>query len=862
LQENGNDDIAELAITETPRSHSERRPQRDATAMDPQSQALCQFLSALMHSGLSFAYRISSLHDAPRVSYLTKTPASTVETLRAAFACHFPEFRTSCDIHHHTRYASENIHLALVRGLPRQTPGSLNGLVRFMLDSGSPSIYQVWTTSEHPSWADRYLAGKRYSSGLSRVQRHDSARSWIGGNQTVVKVDAVAQAATERLAAAYRRMNSDRVLDCRILLGFWDGEQCEVDLRDSLSVLLGAISREDRHERMRYTLLSGQAAERTLNAALRLDMRIRGTKMLPMEAVPLFEIPTVDFGVRQGSPASFTTWSPTSETGTLHENSIPFVRGMIALGRVLRDGGPTAQVRYLDLESLRKHTTIIGATGSGKTTTKNRIVIDAWRNGIPSLLIEPAKTDARALMAAIPELRVFTVGREQVAPFRQNPFDVEEGVPVQLHIDNLHMCFNSSWPVYGILSNHLRRVLLLSYRSNGWDELRDVRGELITPEDFLAQAQEYGSRLPYANELRQNFTGAIMTRAEELCEPSRAAIFNSRYNLSMSELLSVPTVIELCHIGDRDFRAFLLSLLLTRVCEHFYTLGPAKSLRSLLVIDEAHSVLEELPRVTDPEATSSSRRKAVDQQVDLVAESRGPGLGVIIADQNAMRLSRDALKICQMKAVHRTTSPEDRELLALETGCNEEQRAHIDVLRPGEIVMRGPSDSVPSNVQVFHDPDFIPEMLREWTDKDVIDRMRTFYEQHEEFARTPDIPVVSWTRTISEEKTVALAVQIEDIVSDEVYTENYSVCTRDPEAESKRLIERLAVHYACSLSSGEEDLLDVARTILDLTGVMHGAPPYEPDIDVMREMIQSAQENRAKKTTGRGGSDEARQTSQ
>ena len=131
---------------------------------------------------------------------------------------------------------------------------------------------------------------------------------------------------------------------------------------------------------------------------------------------------------------------------------------------------------------------------------------------------------------------------------------------------------------------------------------------------------------------------------------------NARHDLSTKELLSVPTVVELCHIGDADFRAFLLSLLLIRVYEHFSRLGPAKDLRNLLVIDEAHSVLEELPRVVDTEMAAASRRKAVEQLIDLIAEARSPGLGTIIADQNATRLSRERPE----DMLHQNRAPTDK----------------------------------------------------------------------------------------------------------------------------------------------------------------------------------------------------------
>ena len=790
-----------------------------------------------MHSDMAFAFQILVGEHSQHMCYMTGNDSPGIETLQASFSSQFSDFKTATTMSHQVGCDHRCSYAALVYGVPKQIGATLNGLTRFMVRCGLSAMYEVWATAKQPTWLDRYLAGKRYSSEFAKAQRQESAVLGSRGSRTITRMNADARTASERNAAVYRRMSSDCLLDCRILLAFWGKEHGEICLRNGLSILLGAMSQEDRHERMKYKILQDHAKARVLEAAVRLDSRITGAMMLPSEAFPFFEMPTVDIGLKQSSPAAFTIWPPIREHEDNQRNAIPFVKARIALGRALRDGCLTQQVTYLSLEDLRKHTAILGMTGSGKTTTKNRIVIDAWKNGAPSFLIEPAKTDARALMGAIPDLRVFTVGLEHVAPIRLNPFFVEDEVRVQLHIDLLHSCFMSAWPMYGILANHLRRVLLMTYARNGWDVLNDLRGKLVTPEDFLRQAESYSRKLRYGSQLKQDFRGAILTRAEELCDPSRAAILNAQHNLSTKELLSRPTVIELCHIGDPDFRAFLLSLLLVRVYEHFTELGPAKSLRNLLVVDEAHSVLEELPRVADTEMAAASRRKAVDQLIDLIAEARSPGLGTIIADQNATRLARDALKTCCTKIVHRLTSPEGRGLLALETGCNPEQREHIDVLGVGEVVMRGPQDSVPSNVVVFHDPDFHPAMLKDWKDEDVIERMKDFYEKHPELARTPDIPVLDWSGGGTQDhEALSADVRAEDIVQDEGYARSYLDCIKDPEADSKKLVEELVVYYVTRLEF-RQGAFETAQILLDISAMTYGQPHYQPDLGYIQRSI-------------------------
>lgn len=75
---------------------------------------------------------------------------------------------------------------------------------------------------------------------------------------------------------------------------------------------------------------------------------------------------------------------------------------------------------------------IAGVTGSGKTTTCQTLLSGA---GIPYLVIEPAKTEYRALMKSDRKLIVFTLGDESCAPFRLNPLEFTKGEIISSHID-------------------------------------------------------------------------------------------------------------------------------------------------------------------------------------------------------------------------------------------------------------------------------------------------------------------------------------------------------------------------------------------------------------------------------------------
>lgn len=836
-----------IEITEVPRSYIDETSSSghatiSAEVITHRYNPLRQFLSALMHNHVPIAFRLQTLDEDSHIFYVSRTRYHSTSAISAPFIAQFPNFSIRPTQLTTTMPTGPDLCVGMIRGLPHLTKAPLNALARFLSGFHCNSMYQAWAHPKRPGRIRRYLTQLRYQSAVKQSQKQDTSTSFLYGTTTRTHLDAESQRRAKRFALEFERFSSKLFLDCRVMLAFWGSQESMTQLKTALAILLGCISHDDKDLRLKTKIYDRRKARRVFLEALKLGAKTPGTPLLPSEAVPYFALPSIDLGIKQTHSASFTTYTSASPNKEDNSSNRVFRRGHIALGLLYRHGQlESSLVSHMRTEDLRKHVAILGMTGFGKSTTKNRIVIDAWRNEIPSLLIEPVKTDARDLMGAIPDLRVFTLGNEQVAPFRLNPFYVEDGVHIHSHVNLLVSCFMAAWPVYGILANYLRRVIVQTYVNHGWDLVNNRRGTPIALEDFRLEGEKFSQNLGYGTELKQDFRGAILGRAEDLCDPARAVIFNTTSDLSMNELLSKPTVIELRHIADPELRAFILSLLLIRVYEHFDRLGPAKHIRGLLVIDEAHTVLEEIPRAADMNDAASSQRRAVDQLVDLIAEARSLGLGTILCDQNPTRLARDALKTCSTKIVHRLTSPEDRNLLALETGCSKEQAQQIDVLRVGEVVFRGPEDAVPSNVQVIHDAESNPEMKRIWTDEDVHQRMLQFYAKHPEFAKTPPIPSLEPFDLIEDRESVTLRVQLEDIVRSSAYAENYKDAVDDPDSDVLNAIEEQLVFYASNLVQSSTPLMDILRIMLEITEEVYGTPPYQLDWSVIEDLAVRSQ---------------------
>jgi hypothetical protein len=384
----------------------------------------------------------------------------------------------------------------------------------------------------------------------------------------------------------------------------------------------------------------------------------------------------------------------------------------VVIGEVLHNRQATAGTYSVPLRSLTRHVFVAGVTGSGKTNTLMSLLVEANSHGIPFLVLEPTKTEYRALIDHTvlgAETRVFTAGKATVSPFVLNPFEVPAGTTVSEHLDLLRATFTAAFGMWTPLPQILERCLHDIYIDRGWD-LRtngnfrlpngaETTAAFPTLSDLIAKTEEVIPSLGYEEKVAGDLKAALVTRLESLRQGAKGAALDVARSLPPEELFDHPTVVELDAIGDAGDKAFFTGLLLTRLAEHRRTQGQSPELVHLLVIEEAHRLLTNVSMVASEEV-ANPRGEAVETFSNLLSEIRAYGQGVVIADQIPVRLAPDAMKNTNLKISHRIVSTDDREALAGAMAMDRHQTKALTSLELGEAAVSSGGDDAPLLVRI------------------------------------------------------------------------------------------------------------------------------------------------------------------
>jgi hypothetical protein len=366
-------------------------------------------------------------------------------------------------------------------------------------------------------------------------------------------------------------------------------------------------------------------------------------------------------------------------------------------------------------DKLTRHAFVTGVTGSGKTNTVFYLLRQAAERSVPFLVLEPAKTEYRVLLrdhTLGPQLQVFTLGDETVSPFRLNPFEVPEGIPVAVHLDLLRSVFNASFGMWTPLPQILEISLHAIYADRGWDVTTNTNRRLDatadrsvafpTLTDLVRKVEELVPQLGYEDKVTGDLRAALSTRLNSLRTGGKGRMLDVRRSSPFEQLLGRPAVLELEGMGDDDDKAFMMGLLMIRLAEHRRCQGDSDGLQHLLVIEEAHRLLANAagPRSGGEEVEANVRGKAVDTFTSLLSEIRAYGQGVVIVDQIPAKLAPDVLKNTNLKVAHRIVAGDDREVLGATMVMTPGQGVALATLPVGRAAVFADGDDAPLLLQV------------------------------------------------------------------------------------------------------------------------------------------------------------------
>ena len=367
--------------------------------------------------------------------------------------------------------------------------------------------------------------------------------------------------------------------------------------------------------------------------------------------------------------------------------------GSIHLGVV--DG--SNQDFYIPVDALRQHVFITGFTQSGKSTTMQRIIGEISDRGIPFIVIESAKKQYCQLLAdrrLSSRMQVYSGGYD-ARLLQINPFQPEAGTILDNHIQSLVALFVSLFDEPAPLPQIINLLVYKAYSSKGWnhkDRVKRIeRREFPTIATMLQLIDEVIEEIRYSSkypETAENMRGVIRGRLLSIVQGSMNDVLNTIHNISIEEMFSSSSVVELDDFSESN-RSFVSGLLALKTYEFSRNSDYGNTIRRLLVIEEAHNIVPNI----DLGRVSSNSALCSNHFTSMLAEVAAYGTGLVIIDQRPTAVSPAVIANTGTKIIHNLQAGEDKSAMAISLGLTETETNIISDLKIGQAIVKIPNSS-------------------------------------------------------------------------------------------------------------------------------------------------------------------------
>ena len=407
---------------------------------------------------------------------------------------------------------------------------------------------------------------------------------------------------------------------------------------------------------------------------------------------------------------------------------------MLSMGKIIDSGVVQGNDYCIDINSLVKHSLIVGSTGCGKTTTCKTIINEVLERNIPVLIIEPAKDEyvrwavewnrehpdkpVNIYMPGVKNLEIFGVkeGPRAVSPLRMNPFQpaAVQGAPIDMltRCEQLTALVNASLPTSDILPVIIDEAFFTYLSEIYMNEF--TSGEMEQKDDYpkldkvLPVARRILDGRGYSQEVANGLAAALDTRFKYLVRGKRGDILNVFRSTPYSKLFNEPTVINLSKIANQKDKALMMSLLMLSLYEYrisaynyddeYRKKAQNNDLLHLTVVEEAHNVLAR-PSF-DSGGVGNPQQVVADLFGNMLSEIRSFGEGLMLVDQVPTRLIDDAIRNTNYKIAHRLTAKDDVDIMGAALGLRPDQQSLIPLLQQGQAVITCDKDDAASWVKI------------------------------------------------------------------------------------------------------------------------------------------------------------------
>ncbi len=434
----------------------------------------------------------------------------------------------------------------------------------------------------------------------------------------------------------------------------------------------------------------------------------------------------------------------------------------IELGSLVHHGDVRKDNKiYIEKKNLSKHTFICGVTGSGKTTTCQSILLGT---DLPFLVIEPAKTEYRALMnqPGGEDVIYFTLGRQDIAPFFLNPFEIIEGESIISRADMLKAAINAAFESEAAIPQIIEAATYEVYKKKGWNIRTNVwtnpsTGKEDNPfapdsyafpmlSDFINVVETVTKAQGFGERLEAEYLGSLKARLQALTVGAKGMMLNTPRSIDFKSLVNKRVVIELEEIKDGTEKSLIMGFIITNLLEAIkYQYRENQNFQHITLVEEAHRLLSKYEPGDSP-----NKKRGVDIFADMLAEVRKYGESLIIVDQIPNKMTPEVLKNTNTKIVHKIFATDDKDAIGNMMALNDEQKEFLSYLEVGRAIVITEGWKKPVRVQVHpraETNDSISGLNPKELEKQLAEKAYAYYAEHNSTGVLPGFSTFKETLT-------------------------------------------------------------------------------------------------------------------
>ena len=180
--------------------------------------------------------------------------------------------------------------------------------------------------------------------------------------------------------------------------------------------------------------------------------------------------------------------------------------------------------------------------------------------------------------------------------------------------------------------------------------------------------------------MRSDFQASLLERLNSLRRGSKGRMLDTRQSIPIEDLMNRPIVLELDSLNG-DEKSLIMMFLLSFVYEYCKVHRKSGSpLKHMLLVEEAHNLIG---ASVGSEFRASPKAQTLELFVNMLAEMRALGQGILIADQLPTAIAPQAVKQTNVKVLMRITAKDDREEIGNTMDLNDEQMHQVVNFKTG-----------------------------------------------------------------------------------------------------------------------------------------------------------------------------------